>query len=317
MMTAAMLAPASPNPAAARRATRSPFGLVTALAAGLLLAGAGGGARAEAPPQRIVAAGGVITEIIYALGRQDRLVGVDSTSLHPPEALRAKRGIGYVRALSAEGVLSLNPDLVLAVEGAGPPDALKLLRQAGVPMTMIAEDLSEGGVAARIRAVGAAIDAAAEAEALAARVDRDLAALAAERAAIPVRKRVLFVLSLQNGRVLAGGRNTAAAAMIALAGAHNAADSIEGYKPISDEGLIAAAPEVIVMMKTGDHAIGAEDLFARPSFKALPAAGPRALVTMDGLYLLGFGPRTPDAARDLMRAIAAFGPDAGRRTTAP
>ena len=81
---------------------------------------------AQAATDRIVVAGGVITEVIYALGRQDRIVGVDSTSLFPAEALRQKANIGYVRALSAEGVLSLKPTLVLLIDGAGPPDAMAL-----------------------------------------------------------------------------------------------------------------------------------------------------------------------------------------------
>lgn len=82
-------------------------------------------------PERIVAAGGVITEVLYALGLQDRLVGIDSTSQFPAEALKDKPNIGYVRALSAEGVLSLRPSLVMAITSAGPPDAISLLNEAG------------------------------------------------------------------------------------------------------------------------------------------------------------------------------------------
>src|SRR4029453_10639939 len=77
-------------------------------------------------PHRIVSIGGAVTEILYRLGRQDEIVGVDSTSLFPEEALKTKKYVGYVRQLGAEGVLSLNPTLVIASEGAGPPDALRL-----------------------------------------------------------------------------------------------------------------------------------------------------------------------------------------------
>lgn len=259
-------------------------------------------------PRRIVAAGGVVTEIVYALGREELLVGVDSTSQFPSRALVEKPNIGYVRALSAEGILSLNPELVLAVESAGPPDALRLVTQAGVRLRQLSDDYSPAGIVERIRAVGEEIGARAEAESLAGRVEQAFLDLSRRRQETTKRQRVLFILSLQNGRVMVGGRGTSAAAMIALAGGVNAADGVEGFKPLSDEGVIAAAPDVILMMARGEHAAKADDVFSLAPFKAIPAATNRAFVQMDALYLLGFGPRTADAARDLMLAIAQAAP---------
>jgi iron complex transport system substrate-binding protein len=259
--------------------------------------------QAQTAKGRIVAAGGVVTEILYALGAGDRIAGVDSTSLHPPDALKDKPNVGYVRQLSAEGVLSLKPSLIIAIEGAGPPDVMRLLREAGVPIATIPEDYSPPGVTARIMAVGAAAGLAPEAGALAASVETRFRRLADLRAAVDRPKRVLFVLALRDGRPMVGGRNSGADAIIRMAGGVNAADAVEGYKPMSDEAVIAAAPDVIVMMDRGAHAVSADDLFRLPSFSATPAAARRALIVMDGLYLLGFGPRTPDAARDLMAAV--------------
>jgi iron complex transport system substrate-binding protein len=259
-------------------------------------------AQAQEASPRLVAAGGVVTEILYALGVGGRIAGVDATSLHPPEALREKPNVGYVRALSAEGVLSLRPSRVIAIDSAGPPDVMRLLRDAGVPIDTIPEDHSEAGVVARIRAVGAAAGAPEPAERLSAATGERFAQLAQLRAGIERPRRVLFVLALREGRPMVGGRNSAADAIIRLAGAVNAADAVEGYKPMSDEAVIASAPDVILMMAGGSHAASAEELFASASFSATPAARSRSLVTMDGLYLLGFGPRTPWAARDLMAA---------------
>lgn len=273
---------------------------------GFALSGLAPASAAELVRKRVVAAGGIITEIVHALGREDWLVGIDTTSLYPPEILKRLPNVGYVRALSAEGVLSLRPDLVIALESAGPPDALRLLTEAKVEVRRIGEDYSAMGIANRIRVVGELVSAPESAARLADAVETRFAELAEARGKIVARKRVLFVLSLQNGRVMAGGRNTSADAIIALAGGVNAAEAIEGFKPISDEGLIAAAPDVIVMMRRGEQeAPSAAEVFSLPAFKAVPAARERALVVMDGLYLLGFGPRTPDAASDLMRAIYA------------
>ncbi|MGU9982271.1 hemin ABC transporter substrate-binding protein [Phreatobacter sp. HK31-P] len=272
-------------------------------------------ARAQVPGRRIVAAGGVITEILYALGQQDLLVGVDTTSLHPPAAMQEKANVGYVRALSAEGVLSLKPTDLLAVEGAGPPDTIKLIAEAGVRVQRVSEDTSETGVVTRIRAIGGFAGATARAESLAARLEADFATLGRQRETIARRKRVLFVLSLQNGRVMVGGAKSSADSIIQLAGAVNAVSAVEGYKPLTDEGLIAAAPDVVLMMNHNSHAASPDQVFAQPALSATPAARRRALIAMDALYLLGFGPRTPDAARELMAAV--YGPVAPIQSARP
>lgn len=254
--------------------------------------------------ERIVAAGGVVTEVLYALGQQDKVVGVDTTSQWPPEALKDKKSVGYVRALSAEGVLSLKPSQVIAVEGAGPPDALALLKESGTPITMIPEALSPEAVVGKIAAIGKAAGVAEPAQQLAAAVRGRFDELDKLRAGLPRQKRVLFVLSLQNGRIMVGGRATTADAIITLAGGVNAADAVEGFKPMTDEAIITAAPDVILMMRfSSAHNASPEEVFAMPAFSETPAAKQKSLIRMDGLYLLGFGPRTPNAARDLMAEL--------------
>lgn len=255
-----------------------------------------------APAYRIVSIGGAVTEILYRLGREAEIVGVDATSLYPAEALKTKANVGYIRALGAEGVLSLNPTLVLASEGAGPPDALQLIEQAGVRIVRVPDQPSAEGVVERVKVIAATLEMPEQGAALIQEIERGFAELTEARARIKQPAHALFVLSLQNGRPLVGGQGTTADAMLALAGATNAASSLNGWKPLSDEGLIAAAPEAIVMMNHGPDG-AAQDPFTYPAFAATPAAAKRRLVVMDSVYLLGFGPRTPAAARDLMAAL--------------
>jgi len=252
--------------------------------------------------RRIISVGGAVTEILYRLGKAEEIVGVDSTSLFPGEALRTKANVGYVRALGAEGLLSLAPTLVIASEGAGPPDALKLIEQAGVTIIRVPDEPSPAGIVRRVETIAQAVGAAEQGAALVKEIEAGFAQLADARARVSRPARALFVLSLQNGRPLVGGRGTTADAMLSLAGATNVASSLTGWKPLSDEGLIAAAPEAVVMM---DHGPGgaASDPFALPAFAMTPAANGKRLVVMDSLYLLSFGPRTPAAARDLMTAL--------------
>lgn len=253
--------------------------------------------------KRIVSVGGTITEILYDLGAQDRIVARDSTSFYPAEA-NSKPDVGYMRALSAEGILGQKPDLILMEEGSGPPPVLEILKASEVPMVVIPTPPEAGKIGQKIRDVGAAVGLSDKAEALATKTEDGLKAVAADVAKIAgEKKKVLFVLSVSNGRLMAGGADTEAGAIIEMAGGVNAAPTINGYKPMSDEAVIAAAPDVILSMSRGDHAITPEEMFALPSMQTTPAAANKALVSMDGLMLLGFGPRTPDAARALAAKI--------------
>jgi iron complex transport system substrate-binding protein len=153
---------------------------------------------------RIVSIGGAVTETIYALGLENRIVGVDTTILYPPEALKRAPNVGYMRALSAEGILSLKPSWVIAIDGSGPPAALKLVSDAGVPLTMIHDDPSPNGVAAKIETIGKSLGAEAKALALAQDTRTRFAAVEHMRPQTPRPPRVLFILSLQNGRPMVG-----------------------------------------------------------------------------------------------------------------
>lgn len=258
-----------------------------------------------ADASRLVTIGGSLTEIVFALGEEDRLVGRDSTSIYP-EAVFAIPDVGYMRRLSPEGVLSVEPTAILAIEGSGPPEAMEVLEKASVPVVLVPESFDREGILAKIAAVGAALDMEEEASALAARVGDDIAAAERQAAGIEARKRVIFILSMTGGRVLASGRDTAADGIIEMAGAVNAIDGFKGYKQVSEEAVIEARPDVIVMMeRSGGAGIGTseDELFAHPAIAPTPAGRNRALLRVDGAFMLGFGPRTAGAIRELSTAL--------------
>lgn len=259
-------------------------------------------ALAEDAP-RIITLGGSVTEIAVALGAGDRLVARDTTSTHP-ESVQDLPDVGYIRALSPENILALDPDLILAEGDAGPPEAVAVLQAAGIPFVLMPEATDPQGVIAKIGAVATALDLPEPGTSLAARVQAGLDAAQARADAVAAPKRVLFILSLQGGRVLAGGAGTEAEGIIHLAGGINAATGFQGYKPMTDEAVLAAAPDVILMMdRDGDLSIAETDVLAQPALSRTPAARAGAIVRMNGLLLLGFGPRTPDAARALHDAM--------------
>ncbi|WP_289152042.1 ABC transporter substrate-binding protein [uncultured Salipiger sp.] len=286
---------------------RSVLALTLCSAAYLALGGLGAAilpAQAARGEADTLAIGGSVTEIVYALGQQHRLIARDTTSTFPPEA-QALPDVGYMRALSPEGVLSVSPDLILSEEGAGPPETLEVLEEAHIPFITVPGGFDAESVAAKIRAVGDALEVPDEAEDLARQVTGQIEAAqtrAQEHGGAP--KRVLFVLSAQGGRLMGAGDDTGAAAIIAMAGGVNALEGVTGYKPLSDEAAAAAAPDVILMMdRGGDHGASADELFALPALAVTPAAETRSLVQMDGLKLLGFGPRTGEAVSELAAAL--------------
>ncbi|MCO5163798.1 MAG: ABC transporter substrate-binding protein [Mesorhizobium sp.] len=260
-------------------------------------------AASVASAQRIVAIGGSVTEIVYALGEEKRLAGRDSTSVYPHAAL-ALPDIGYMRAISPEGVLGIAPDAILTIEGSGPPEAIEVLRKASVPFATVPEGFDEPGILEKIRAVGAALGVPDKAEALVAEVKADIDAAIAATAGISARRRVLFILSMQGGKALAAGTGTAAEGIIRMAGGINAVGEFAGYKPLTDEAIVTAKPDLILMMEhQGNHAAANSDLKAHPALSQTPAVRNDAILRMDGAYLLGFGPRTASAARDLAKAL--------------
>jgi iron complex transport system substrate-binding protein len=283
-----------------------PLVLAALVPAVIALAAPGALASDKGNPEakRIVAVGGTVTEILYALGAEGRIVARDSTSSYPADAL-SKPDIGYMRALSSEGILSQQPDLILSEDGSGPADVVAILKASAVPFVTVDTPPSGDAIAKKIEDVGAAVGLADKAKALAAETRAGLDALARDVSAVPEksRKRVLFVLSSAGGRIMAAGKDTEAAAIIELAGGINAAQEISGYKPLTDEAVIAAAPDVVLTMARGDHAGKANEIFALPAFQSTRAAAEKALISMDGLYLIGFGPRTPAAGRELAHKL--------------
>jgi iron complex transport system substrate-binding protein len=273
-----------------------------------LLVGVHGAAAAEAvgslpDSSRLVAIGGSITEIVYALGEEKRLIARDTTSVYPPAAL-ALPDVGYMRQLSPEGVLSVGPSAVIALEGSGPREAVEVLKKASVPFLEVPESFDRDGILVKVRTVGEALGVAGKAETLAASVAADLDAAEKATASLGERKRVMFLLSAQGGKLLASGSGTAADGVIRLAGAINAVEGYEGYKPITDEAVITAAPDVILMMdRGGDEPDPTADILANPAIASTPAGQAKRLVRMDAAYLLGFGPRTASAVRDLVAQL--------------
>lgn len=253
--------------------------------------------------ERIVSVGAAVTEILWDLGVEAEVVGVDSSSRRPAAALASRPDVGYYRRLAPEGLLSLAPTLVVAVDAAGPRETFETLETAGIRVVRLPDAWSAEGVRAKIEAIGRLVGREAEARRMAEASDAAFERLARERAAAPRKPKVLFLMSLAGDRPLAAGRGTPADALIGLVGGVNVADDFDGYRQMSDESVIRAAPEVVAMMDVGQGMTNPERLFALPAFAGSPAAASKRLIRVDAISHLGFGPRFAEEATALMREI--------------
>ena len=259
-------------------------------------------ARAQTPP-RIVSVGSSLTEIVYALGAENLLAGVDSTSLFPAAA-RALPQVGYMRALSAEGVLALKPTLIMATTAAGPAATLDQLRSTGIEVLILPDHYDYDSVIGKIAAVGKVTGKTAEAQAMITRGRTEMQALAARLAAATSKPRVLFLLSMGGGAPQAAGRDTAADGIIRLAGGINAIDRYSGYQPLTPESVIASRDDFVLVTRQTVEALGGiEAILDQPALRRTPAGRNGKVLQFDMLLLLGFGPRTPQAATELAAAL--------------
>ncbi|ENN92118.1 heme/hemin ABC transporter substrate-binding protein [Bartonella bovis] len=251
---------------------------------------------------RIVSIGGSLTEIVYALGAKDQLVARDSTSIYPQEALKLPE-LGYMRALSPEGVLSLTPEGILLIEGSGPSLTIDILKKTSIPLVIVPENFSRENVIEKIRLVGKALHRETQAAALIKKVNRSFMDNDMLLAKITKPKRVLVVLSMQNGRLMVSGTNTAADGMIKLSGGINAISSYKGYKPLNNETLLQSNPDVILLMTHPKNSSQIDQILAIPAIQATSAAQNHAIKQIDAMYFLSFGPRTAEASKELINML--------------
>lgn len=248
---------------------------------------------------RIVTLGGPVTEIVFALGMSKHVIGVDTSSLYP-EVVTKLPQVGYQRQLAAEGVLALKPDLILGTTQAGPATALAQLRDSGVTVLILPSVDSIDGAKVKIQGIAQALGREKQGMELIKKLDDDLAKAQELLKTVKTRPKVMFIYARGAGSVSVAGTKTSADEMIKLAGGENVITTYEGYKPLTAEAAVAAAPDVILMLSLGlDSISGVDGLLKQPGIDQTPAGKNKRVVAMDDLLLLGFTPRVGSAILEL------------------
>jgi iron complex transport system substrate-binding protein len=250
---------------------------------------------------RIVSLDGTVSEILYELGQESRLVGVDVTSTYP-ERLQKLPQVGHNRNIGAEGVLAQRPTLVLTTDKAGVKSpVLDQLRKAGVEVVSFKQEFSAAGARQLIREVANTCRVPAQGEALIKRMDADLNKVKKASG----QPKVLFIYARGAGTMFVAGSGTPVETMIELAGGQNAAKGFADFKPLTAEALVVANPDVILLFDSGMESLnGAGGLLGIPGIAQTNAGKNKRFVTMDGHLLTGFTPRLGKAITELATKIA-------------
>lgn len=250
--------------------------------------------------KRIVSVGGTITEILYALDLQNAIVGVDLTSYYPAETAE-KTNVGYLRNLNAEGILSLQPDLILALEESGPAPTIVQLKNSTVEFKQIPMAQSIEEAAGLIRQVAQIVGKADAGEELAQKMLADVNTAQKMLKDTHTKTKTMFLYARGTKVLMVAGPDTPASQMIQLAGGENANSGIQGFRTFSAEAVVETAPEVILMLTKGIESLGGVDgALKLPGVIATPAGKDKRIVHMDDQYLIGFGPRLGLALQDLI-----------------
>ena len=259
-------------------------------------------APAQAQTPRIVVTGGSLTDVVFAVGGEGQIVAVDSSSLSPVEA-QQKPVVGYYRDLSAEGVLSVSPTHVWALEGTGSDQTLRQIARTGVTVEHFAKPESVADLIALVERVGVELDREAEAKQVIAAIERDLQSVSLllnhDGAEAQLQRRALFVLQASERGIVAAGGNTVPDLLFGYAQVQNLVEH-DGYKPVSSEYLAVSQPDFLVAPSHVVAAAGGREQFCRqPSLRLLNAARNCELLVLDSMLALGMTTRIADAIQQV------------------
>lgn len=256
------------------------------------------GAQTEATP-RLVTLGGSVTEIVYALGAQDLLVGTDQSSVYPADA-RNLPSVGYYRRLPTEGVASLKPTLVIASENAGPPQVIDQLQGLGIEVLRVSDQATETSLQERVDQIARRLDKQAEGQAL---ITQFQQAMQHPDSSKPTTHSAMMVV-MRGGKLLGAGGDTTANVIMAKASLRNTLSEQRGYQQISAEAVSALAPEVIIVTtSTLESLQGIEQFKVQPAVAMTPAVRHNRIVVMDDLLVMGFGLRVPQAIEQIRQEV--------------
>ncbi|WP_026770373.1 hemin ABC transporter substrate-binding protein [Asinibacterium sp. OR53] len=258
---------------------------------------------------RIVSISKHLTEMLFALGKGHNLVACDLTSTYPDSA-KLLPSVGYHRALSVEGIISMKPDLVIHSNDIGPATVLPQLEKAGIHLRAFGGAATFDSARLLLKELGVALGTEAKADSIIRKMDADRLEVDQALSAVKDTPSVMVIHYGQANNVffVMSGRNGAADKMIAMAGGKAARYDAKGAHQISAEAIAIANPDVIIATNYGfDKMGGAEQFKTLPGVALTNAAKNNRIYRFEEHDLVYFGPRSGKNILQLMQLIHATG----------
>jgi iron complex transport system substrate-binding protein len=253
--------------------------------------------------RKIISIGGTLSEIVHELGHGDEIVATDKTSTRP-KSLQDLPSVGYRTGIKAEGILSLEADLILAEEGYINPEVITQLQSSSLTVHALKHEPNLASTKTLISSIGKILGEEKKAQTLITELDNDIKTLDSLVASTSSQPSVLFVFARGMGSLSVSGKNTFAEQLIAMTGARFAVEEVFDFKPLTPEGLVAANPDYILFFESGLESLGGtEGALQIPGIMQTTAGQKQQLIAMDGLWVSGFGPHVGKAAIHLAKAI--------------
>lgn len=248
---------------------------------------------------KIVSLNGTLSEIVTRIGMEENIVGVDVTSTYP-ESLQKKAKVGHNRNISAEGVLALQPDVIIGIAKDVKPELVEQFKSAGVKLLLFEQEYSAEGTKKLIQAVADSLNRPKGAEKMIADLNTDLSKIKKPAS----KPKVLFIYARGTGTMMVAGDDSQVEKVIEMAGGQNAVSGFKDFKPLTAEALVKANPDVILLFDSGMESLGGTNGLLDVQGIAQTNAGKnKRFITMEGQFLTGFGPRLGKAVAELSDKI--------------
>ena len=256
-------------------------------------------------PSRIVSIGSSITEIIYFLNSQDQIIAIDITSNFPEDAKKFP-SVGYIRNLSAEGLLSTNPSIIISEDDIGPKNIIKQIQDTKTELRIIPEEQTLNGIIQKIQCVGNIIGQQEEAEK---KISSEINPVINKIKEIKREKdlsniKIMMILSTEGNSTVVAGANTSGDSFIKMLGATNIFESINGWKAVTAETILLKNPDYIIIPEKDLHKqSNVNTISENVILKETNAGKNNGYIIKDGMAILGYGPRTIFTLMDVLNTI--------------
>lgn len=256
-------------------------------------------------PSRIVSIGSSITEIIYFLNSQDQIIAIDITSNFPEDAKKFP-SVGYIRNLSAEGLLSTNPSIIISEDDIGPKNIIKQIQDTKTELRIIPEEQTLNGIIQKIQCVGNIIGQQKEAEE---KISSEINPVINKIKEIKKEKdlsniKIMMILSTEGNSTVVAGSNTSGDSFIKMLGATNIFESINGWKAVTAETILLKNPDYIIIPEKDLHKqSNVNTISENMILKETNAGKNNGYIIKDGMAILGYGPRTIFTLMDVLNTI--------------